>query len=116
LAGQLDMITNRVVADTNVVITASEKMIFINNRQSGCCKPQIYLNGYYVEFDYRNPAPDLQRFLNVLRTVKIDTITVLHSGSGEQLNVYGNYAKCGIIQITARDKTSKHLIKQTYKH
>ncbi len=116
LSGQLDMITDRVVADTNIVITASEKMIFIANRQTGCCKAQIYLNGYYVEFDYRNPAPDLQRFLSVLRAVKIDTITVLHSGSGEQLTVYGNYAKCGIIQISARDKASKRLIKQTYKH
>jgi hypothetical protein len=115
LASQLNMIRARVIADTNVVITVSEKIIFVQNRQTGCCKPQIYLNGYYVYFDYRNPGPDLQRFLRVLAAVKVNNVTVLYDGSGAQLTVYGNYAKCGIIQISTRDKASKRLIKQNYK-
>jgi hypothetical protein len=117
LAQQLQMVTDRVVLDTNVIVNlpnadrARERMTF---RREGCCKPLFALDGYLITFNQIDPSKDVAIFLSVFSQVHIVRVEV-HT----DLNVsslYGSEGDCGLVLLVVKDKASRKLIKETYRH
>ena len=117
IPAKLDAIIKRLYLDTNIYVQTKGDVFkydssFIIQKEIGCCKPIVSVNGTILEFYYFKTTrsylitnANVIAFSNFLKLATVYSINVLDSERAQQ--IFGEYGDGGAILINIIDRKSK---------
>lgn len=106
---QLQMVRERLLADTNVVVEKSypdgiKPTDSLGNRVYGAVKPLVMVENVPLTMDNPTDTKKIKELVQLLDTTYIDTITLKKGADPKALAVYGSGAWSGVILLKLKEK------------
>ncbi|MDN4164453.1 hypothetical protein QWY31_03015 [Cytophagales bacterium LB-30] len=107
---QLDLLRNRILADTNVYVMIFGDRVFLKTdrdkqKSDGLCRPLLIVDGQPIYINNGTPTKKIKELVNILT---IDNIKGLSVADDKQATaLYGSTGLCGLIALTPKNKKVK---------